>query len=127
MWNDLLRRLLVFVRFIPRPYVVGRIMTHHPTPEELPEGILVLVKDGDRQKWACLRCPCGCGERLQLSLNQSHRPRWVVVFDCLRRPTVTPSIHRLNACRCHFWIKRYMLKWVNDSELSDRMSNLTSY
>jgi len=115
MWNDLLRRLLVYARFIPRPHVVGQIMTQHPSPDELLEGILVLVKDGERQKWACLRCPCGCGERLQLSLNPSRRPRWTVAFDWLHRPTVAPSVHQLNACHCHFWIKKGMIEWCKDS------------
>ena len=31
---------------------VSRITGRHPTPEELPEGKLVMVRDGNRNKWA---------------------------------------------------------------------------
>ena len=29
-----------------------------------------------------------------------------VTFDWLHRPTVTPSIHQLNACHCHFGLSK---------------------
>ena len=115
MLRDLVRRLLVGIGAIRRPDLIGHIIDHHPTPAELPAGVLLLVQDGNRQKWACFRCPGGCGEKLQLSLNMTRRPRWAVSLDWLLRPTVTPSVHQLNACRCHFWIKQGMIEWCGDS------------
>jgi hypothetical protein len=115
MWRDLLRQLLVNIGIIRRPDLVGRVMDRHPTPDELPPGVLVVVKDGEHLKWACFRCPGGCGEKLQLSLNPRRRPRWTVGLDWLRRPNVTPSVHQLNTCRCHFWIKRGGVEWCADS------------
>ena len=115
MWTNILRRGLSAVGFIQRPDLVGRIMDRHPSPEELPPGTVVIVKDGQLEKWACLRCPGGCGEKLMLSLSQARRPRWAVTMDWLRRPSITPSINQLNACRCHFWIKGGAVQWCDDS------------
>lgn len=115
MWRDIARQALVAAGIIPRPDLVARVMDSHPTPGDLKPGVLVVVQDGDRAKWACLRCPGGCGEKLQLSLNLSRRPRWAVSLDWLQRPSVSPSIHQLNDCRCHFWIKGGTVEWCVDS------------
>ena len=48
----------------------------------------------------------------KLSLSEKRRPRWSVTVDALGRPTVTPSVHVLNGCRCHFWIRRGAIDWV---------------
>jgi len=69
----------------------------------------------DRWKWACLRCPGGCGEILLLSLNPTGRPRWTAAIDWLGRPTVQPSVKQLDGCRCHFWIRCGMVEWCSDS------------
>jgi hypothetical protein len=115
MWRDVLRGLLVRVGLVQRPELVTRVMDRHPMPEELPPGHMVVVEDGGRQKWACFRCPGGCGEKLQLSLNPTRRPRWAVSFDWLRRPSLNPSVHQQNACRCHFWLKQGGIEWCADS------------
>lgn len=115
MWRKFIRQLMISIGVIRRPDFVATIMAHHPTPDDLSAGVLVIVKDGDRTKWACFRCPGGCGEKLQLSLNPSRRPRWLTSLDWLLRPTVTPSINQLNDCRCHFWIKNGMVEWCADS------------
>lgn len=115
MWRALLRRLLVRLGVVQRPDVLARFVERHPTPEELPLGSLVIVQDGARQKWACLRCPGGCGAKLQLSLNPARRPCWKVAFDWLGRPSISPSIHQQNACRCHFWLKRGIVEWCAGS------------
>ncbi|MEE4540163.1 MAG: DUF6527 family protein [Erythrobacter sp.] len=115
MWTALARRCLTMLRFIPRPELVGEVMDCHPSPDVLRRGTLVIVKDGKLEKWACLRCPGNCGEKLMLSLNPARRPRWAVKLDWLGRPSITPSVHQLNACRCHFWITRGTVHWCEDS------------
>lgn len=111
MWHSFVRRLLVKCRLIPQPELVGRPIDCHPTPQELEPGALFIVQDNGHQKWACFRCPGGCGEKLQLSLNPSRRPKWTIALDWLSRPTVTPSVHQLNSCGCHFWIQRGAISW----------------
>ena len=115
MWREHIRRVLVSLRLVKRPDLVGRIADRHPTPDELRDGELIVVQDGDRQKWACLRCPGGCGEKLQLALVPYRKPRWLVRLDWLRRPSITPSVRQLNDCQCHFWIKGGKVHWCRDS------------
>ena len=122
MWRGLVLRSAVFLRLTDRPELVVRIVERHPTPEELRDGELIVVQDGDRQKWACLRCPGGCGEKLQLTLALHRRPRWLVHLDWLRRPSVTPSVRQLNNCRCHFWIEGGRVKWCSDSGSRTQLS-----
>jgi len=62
-------------------------------------------------KWACLNCPGGCGKTINLALNPTRRPRWSVETDIWQQPTVQPSVHQLNECGCHFWIKSGRIEW----------------
>jgi len=82
-----------------------------PTGVTIPSGELLVVRDGPVEKWACLSCPGGCGKNISLSLNPTRRPRWSVVSDFWRRPTVKPSVHQLNDCGCHFWINDGRIDW----------------
>ncbi|TAU58415.1 hypothetical protein ELI13_30500 (plasmid) [Rhizobium ruizarguesonis] len=77
----------------------------------MPEESLVVVRDGDVEKWACLACPGGCGKMIALSLNPSRRPKWHVTLDFWNRPTLKPSVHQLNECGCHFWITNGTIDW----------------
>lgn len=94
------------------PYeLLAREQATHPNPASLGVGDLVVVRDGEHIKWACMRCPGGCGADIKLSLNPSRRPRWTVVHDWFGRPTVSPSVHRRDGCGCHFWIRRGQVEW----------------
>ena len=115
MWRKPILRALVFLRLVDQPELVGRILDRHPAPEELRAGELIVVQSGDHQKWACLRCPGGCGDKIQLNLSPYRRPRWLVLLDWLHRPTVTPSVRQLNDCRCHFGIESGKIRWCSDS------------
>jgi hypothetical protein len=112
MWRTIARTLLTWCRLIRRPELVAKMSSRHPTPNALRPGTLVVVRDGGIDKWACLRCPGGCGEKIQLSLSEKRRPRWGVTIDRLGRPTVTPSVNVLNACGCHFWIRGGNIDWT---------------
>jgi hypothetical protein len=114
MWQQMARYVLVLVGIIPRPAILARVVNQHPTPQQLLVTVLSVVIDGGHTKWACLLCPCGCGDRIQLSLNPSRRPRWLVRIDWLERPTVEPSIHQLDGCRSHFWIRSGQIIWCKD-------------
>lgn len=90
---------------------LARERSTHPDPASVGAGDLVVVRDGEHLKWACMRCPGGCGADIKLSLNPLRRPRWTVVRDWLGRPSVSPSVHRRDGCGCHFWIRRGRVEW----------------
>ncbi|WP_306609890.1 DUF6527 family protein [Paracoccus yibinensis] len=62
-----------------------------------------------------MRCPCGCGERLQLSLARERRPRWRLEVDHLGRPTLAPSVRMQDGCRAHFHLRSGKVEWCRDS------------
>ena len=86
----------------------------YPEKDSLGAGELVVVRDGGVEKWACLKCPGGCGATISLSLNPQRRPRWSVFLDIWRRPTMQPSVHQTNQCGCHFWIRKGLIDWCRD-------------
>lgn len=111
----ILRFILAWLGIIPRPDQLARISTNYPSGDELPPGRFILVQGGGADKWACFRCPGGCGERIDLPLVPNRSPRWRVHVDRLGRPSVEPSVRQLEGCRCHFWISKGQVRWCEDS------------
>jgi len=109
--RNLLRRL----RLIPQTDLAAEVQPLHPVPEQLGSKNLVVVRDDDQEKWVCFRCPGGCGEKIMLNLSASRLPRWKVEVDWLGRPTVSPSVRQVNACGCHFRIRKGSVYWCRDS------------
>jgi hypothetical protein len=114
-FRKLLRNVLINLKLIDELDFGCSIVSLHPTPEEIEGGEISLVATPKIQKWACFKCPGGCGEIISLSLSKKRRPRWKVSLDWLDRPTVHPSVRQKNQCRCHFWIKKGVVKWCRDT------------
>ena len=91
-----------------------------PEPATLCLDEVVVVCDAGVLKWACLRCPGGCGADIALSLNQSRRPRWRISYDFWKRPTVEPSVHQKNSCGCHFFLRRGRIDWCQGGRPASR-------
>ena len=115
MLGNIVRRSLEVIRLIPRSRLLAKVQAVHPTPEQLCRGTLIIVRDNSVDKWICFGCPCGCGAKVQLSMDRNRRPRWAAKVDWLGRPSVEPSIRRLDECLCHFWINRGQILWCADS------------
>jgi hypothetical protein len=115
MWNILIA-LLTWLGLIKKPAFVTRYAESHPSVEELAPSDLVVVRSGAFTKWACLRCPCGCGDKIALSLDADRRPSWRVSVDWLRRPSLSPSVWRHGGCHSHFWIKSGAVEWCLRTE-----------
>ncbi len=97
-----------------RADLITRVAERLPADTEVVPGELVVVESEGFQKWACMKCPGGCGVKIALSLNQNRRPRWRVVGDWFGRPSIEPSVHQMNDCRCHFWVRRGRIEWCAD-------------
>ncbi|MEH2002841.1 MAG: DUF6527 family protein [Nostoc sp.] len=113
--RGVVRQLLIWLRFIRQPDLSARIVPTHPAPENIKPGEILVVGDAEYQKWACFRCPGGCGENILLSLNQKRHPCWAIAIDSLGRPTLQPSVRQLNECHCHFWVRQGIVEWCADS------------
>jgi len=81
-------------------------------PKHLPSRNLVLARD-DGDDWCVgLRCPCGCGETIELLVIDEARPRWDVTIR-RGRPTLRPSVWRKVGCRSHFWVRDGRIIWCD--------------
>ena len=114
MFKRFLCWLLVKACFIKKPDFVTAYSVRQPKTDELVVGELVVVGDGEKKKWACFKCPGGCGEKIMLCLSPKRSPHWVVTTDFLNRPSAFPSVWQQNDCKCHFWINKGNIKWCRD-------------
>lgn len=110
------RRMLVFLHLIENPAFVTKYAHTQPHRDSMAEGVVTVVHQGAHEKWACFRCPGGCGEKIMLSLSGKRLPRWRILKDWLLRPTLEPSIWQQNECGCHFWIRSGQVQWCSDGE-----------
>lgn len=115
MFIDILRQILVRSHIIRKPQLTIVWVDKHPTPSELMDGTIVVVRGATGSKWACFRCPGGCGSRFQLPLNPTRRPSWSISSDWLNRATLSPSVRQTNACRAHFIVEKGDVHWCSDS------------
>ena len=80
-------------------------------PPRLPFRALVLARD-DGEDWCIgMRCPCGCGRKIELLLIEEAAPRWNLGLDEKARPSLTPSIWLRDGCESHFWLRYGRVHW----------------
>jgi hypothetical protein len=84
----------------------------NPDPGKVTPRKLFVVGGKGYAKWVYMKCPCGCGEILTLSLMKKHKPCWSLKIDKLNRATLSPSIWKEDGCRSHFWIRKGKLEWA---------------
>ena len=108
------RKLLVGLHIISTPDVISEYIGNHPSYAQLQAGKVLIVRNNSILKWACLRCPGGCGEKIMLRLSAKQKPYWQVQNDWLGRPTIYPSVWQRNQCGCHFWIRDGQIQWDKD-------------
>ena len=80
-------------------------------PEKLPVRDLVLAREEGEDWCVGLRCPCGCGQRLEMMLLKEVKPRWDLTLDAHRRVTLHPSVWLRVGCCSHFWIRAGKVIW----------------
>ncbi|WP_246622445.1 DUF6527 family protein [Rhizobium laguerreae] len=58
-----------------------------------------------------MRCPCGCGDMIELMILRGARPRWDISIDKAGHPSLHPSVWRKSGCRSHFWVREGRILW----------------
>lgn len=118
--KNLLLCILTKLNFVQPPDLTVKQVSEHPIKEKINTKTIFIVGGKGYQKWAYLRCPCGCNEIIMLSLVKKRRPNWNFSTDLLNRPTIYPSIWQTSGCRSHFWVKKGSVNWCkNTIENSD--------
>ena len=81
-------------------------------PERIDTDIIYIMGEG-RFFWSIiLKCPCGCGDIMQLNLHKDTHPYWNIKFHISGAISISPSIWKKDGCRAHFYIKRSNLIWA---------------
>lgn len=84
-------------------------------PENFADNRLYAVGEHNQFWLAALKCPCRCGDIIQLPMLEGQRPRWKLSHKDFRLPTLAPSIDRTVGCRAHFWLKNGDVIWCDES------------
>jgi hypothetical protein len=71
-----------------------------------------VIRKNGVNKWVLMKCPCGCGDVITLSLMKSVKPNWRLKSDFSKRISLSPSVWKTDGCRSHFFIVKSKLKWA---------------
>lgn len=82
-----------------------------PALDGLQRSVVHVVRTNGKDRWAMLRCPCGCDGVVTLSLQNVHRPHWTLTQNNLGHPSLHPSVWRQEGCFSHFWIRDGQIHW----------------
>jgi hypothetical protein len=108
MWKPLwLRR---FSAWCARPQRLA-IVEGDSLPDVLPHGAVVLAREDNDDLCVGMRCPCGCGDKLELMLLREVKPHWTLTRDTQGLPTLHPSVWRRTGCKAHFWMRSGKVVW----------------
>lgn len=88
-----------------------RIVEGDSLPKKLPWRDVVLARDVDEDWCVGMRCPCGCGETLELLIIREVTPRWDLSIKEADLPSLRPSVWRQIGCRSHFWLRDGRVDW----------------
>lgn len=90
-----------------------KVVSGDTLPKKLPVLNLVMARDGDEDWCVGLRCPCGCGRRLEMMLLKEVKPRWDVSVDQKGRVSLHPSVWLRQGCKSHFWVRSGKIIWCD--------------
>lgn len=80
-------------------------------PKKLSFWNLAMARDEDEDWSVGLRCPCGCGQRLEMMLLKGVKPRWDISVDPKGRVSLHPSVWLREGCKSHFWVNGGKVIW----------------
>ena len=89
-----------------------------PSNDSVAVNTFYFVSPANLPKWVLFRCPCGCNSVITLSLQQAHRPHWVLSRSKKNQPILYPSVWRDTGCMSHFWIHYGRVYWCGDTGTS---------
>lgn len=80
-------------------------------PLNLENNSIYIVGDIGFIWMIAFKCPCNCGEIIQLNLLPDAFPQWSMSLDKKNRISLYPSIWRKTGCKSHFLVKRGKIFW----------------
>jgi hypothetical protein len=83
-------------------------------PDELNKDTIYIIGENNHLWYSVMLCPCGCNERVQLSLHKEGRPRWYLSKNANGTVSLKPSIWRTKGCRSHYFFENGYIRWCKD-------------
>ena len=102
-----IRNVIRFFRVGTAPLEVKAVES---VPERPRKDTVYLISDEGVPWSVAMKCPCGCGEVLFLSLLEGS-PRWRIEQHRDGTMSVSPSIWRTSGCKSHFFLKKGLIAW----------------
>ena len=108
-----MRRPFWYRRFLasvsPRRKVT--IIEGDTLPNRLPRWNLALARENGEDWCIGMRCPCGCGQQLEMMLLKEVKPRWDARVNSRGQVSLHPSVWLRTGCRSHFWMREGKVIW----------------
>lgn len=93
-------------RLFPKKYTFSLV---EEVPYNAENGIVYIV--GTTNPWLVVfKCPCNCGEIIQLNLLTDEKPWWEYRIS-RGQLNLFPSVRRIRGCKSHFWIRKGKVHW----------------
>lgn len=87
-----------------------------PLLEEVVENVVYHIGDEDWKWLLMLKCPCGCGDIIHLSLLEKSTQKWRLEQKDNNIFSIHPSVNRKVGCRSHFFITHNAIRWCEQLE-----------
>jgi hypothetical protein len=102
----------VKTRLLPTQPHFRKIEIRASTPGNaaIRDRVFYVVRHAGRNYWVLFRCPCGCGEVVNLSLQRQHRPHWTLELK-EGGATLYPSVWNADRCLAHYFVRRSGISW----------------
>ncbi len=81
-------------------------------PDDIQQNIVYIEGSIDSADIAAFVCPCGCNEKISLSLLECSKSNWSVSTDFFGRVSLSPSIWRTKGCKSHFFLRKGKIIWT---------------
>lgn len=107
-WLSAYWRKLLRLFGLPQPY---KTLLVNEVPDRCDHETVYLVGEGGDLWFAAMRCPCGCGTAIQLSLLPDDKPQWSHKIHPDQSVSLHPSVWRKVGCKSHFWFKNGRVHW----------------
>jgi hypothetical protein len=109
---QLWRWIASWFRVAPRP---RQTVYLEELPEMLNANAVYVLGEGSHRWFVAMKCPCGCGELVQVSLLPDAKPRWRLVEHPDGTISLAPSVWRKVGCRSHFFLRCGLIQWCGAS------------
>lgn len=86
-----------------------------PEENSTQERIVYIVGENGHYWVAALKCPCGCGDLIQLNLLPAGRYVWRLVVT-KESFSIYPSVDRVFSCKSHFNLTNGNVVWWTSDE-----------